>query len=198
MANGFGIGTAEAMNAITTTHLVLIVLFAILVVLAILWGNRRRHDKRRAEREARERRDESGAPVVVERGPVEPAAAPLLSPTLADVPIPASAPQEANPAAVAVDEQAAPVPAAAPSAALADGDVTTIKGLGPKVAARLAEHGITGVDQLASLSDDEAAALDAKLGTFSGRMARDRWIEQARLLAAGDRQGFEATFGKLG
>jgi hypothetical protein len=29
-------------------------------------------------------------------------------------------------------------------------------------------------------------------------MARDRWIEQAQLLAAGDRAGYEATFGKLG
>lgn len=197
MENGFGIGTAEAMDAITTTHLVLIVLFAILVVLAIVWGNRRRHEKRRAEREARERREEMGAPPVIEGGPtVPPVAAP--PPPLADVPIPASAPQESNPAALAADEQAEPTPAVAPSTGLGDGNVTTIKGLGPKVAARLAEHGITRVDQLAALSDGEAAALDAKLGNFSGRMARDRWIEQARLLAAGDREGFEATFGKLG
>jgi predicted flap endonuclease-1-like 5' DNA nuclease len=135
---------------------------------------------------------------VIEGGPTEPPVTPPVAPPpppLADVPIPASAPQEANPAALAVDEDAAP---AAASAALGDGSVTMIKGLGPKVAVRLAEHGITHVDQLAALSEDEAVALDAKLGTFSGRMARDRWIEQARLLAAGDRAGFEATFGKLG
>ena len=75
--------------------------------------------------------------------------------------------------------------------------VTTLKGLGPKVAARLAELGVTDAGQLASLDDDAAAALDAQLGNFAGRMARDRWIEQARLLTAGDRAGYEAIFGKL-
>ena len=190
-----GLGTDEVMGAITATHLVLIVLFAILVILAIWWGTTRRRARRRAENEARERREEAGAPAAVP-APVEPPVAP--PPPLADVPIPASAPQEANPAALAVDEDAGPAPAPAASVALGDGSVTMIKGLGPKVAARLAEHGITHVDHLAALSDDEAAALDAKLGNFSGRMARDRWIEQARLLAAGDREGFEATFGKLG
>ena len=29
-------------------------------------------------------------------------------------------------------------------------------------------------------------------------MMRDRWIEQAKLLSAGDRAGYEAAFGKLG
>ena len=75
--------------------------------------------------------------------------------------------------------------------------MTLLKGLGPKVAARLAELGITSVGQIAALSDDEAERLDAQLGAFSGRLARDRWIEQARFLAAGDRAGFEAVFGRL-
>ena len=44
----------------------------------------------------------------------------------------------------------------------------------------------------------QAAELDAKLGAFQGRMARDRWIEQATLLVAGDRAAYEAAFGKLG
>ena len=35
------------------------------------------------------------------------------------------------------------------------------------------------------------------MGPFTGRMARDRWIEQARLLSAGDQAGFEAKFGRL-
>ena len=62
----------------------------------------------------------------------------------------------------------------------------------------LAELGVTGVDQIATLSPGEAEALDAKLGAFTGRMARDRWIDQARLLTAGDRAAYEAEFGKLG
>ena len=36
------------------------------------------------------------------------------------------------------------------------------------------------------------------MGAFKGRITRDRWVEQARYLAAGDIAGFEVTFGKLG
>ena len=50
---------------------------------------------------------------------------------------------------------------------------------------------------MTALDDDAATRLDAQLGPFSGRMTRDRWIEQARFLAAGDIPGFEAVFGKL-
>ena len=79
----------------------------------------------------------------------------------------------------------------------ADGPVTQLKGLGPKVATRLGELGITTVGRMAALTDDEAQALDAQLGPFMGRMGRDRWQEQARFLAAGDVKGFEAVFGRL-
>ena len=67
-----------------------------------------------------------------------------------------------------------------------------------KVAAMLAERGITRVDQLAALSEEEAGALDVQLGAFTGRMGRDRWRDQAKLLAAGDTAAYEAEFGKLG
>jgi predicted flap endonuclease-1-like 5' DNA nuclease len=72
-----------------------------------------------------------------------------------------------------------------------------LTGLGPKVAARLAELGITDARQLAALNGADAQRLDGELGSFSGRMARDRWIEQARLLTAGDKAGYETVFGKL-
>ncbi|TCP33817.1 hypothetical protein [Sphingomonas sp. BK235] len=112
---------------------------------------------------------------------------------LADEPIAAAAPLDASPASAAADAAATPVvdePGAVP--------VTLLKGLGPKIAARLGELGITRVDQLAWLDDAEAAQLDAQLGAFAGRMERDRWRDQARLLAQGDRAGYEAQFGKLG
>lgn len=77
-------------------------------------------------------------------------------------------------------------------------DLRRIKGLGPKVAARLAELGVTRIEQLASLDTDQRLTLDAQLGPFAGRMARDRWVEQAGLLVGGDTAAFEAQFGKLG
>ena len=77
-------------------------------------------------------------------------------------------------------------------------DLTVLKGLGPKAAAQLNSLGINRYAQIAALTEPQVAGIDARMGTFKGRIARDRWVEQARYLAAGDRAGFEATFGKLG
>jgi predicted flap endonuclease-1-like 5' DNA nuclease len=90
-----------------------------------------------------------------------------------------------------------PVPNLVSNADAPDIALTQLKGLGPKVAARLNELGIGSVAQMAALDDETAADVDDQLGTFAGRLARDRWVEQARFLAAGDRAGFEARFGKL-
>jgi predicted flap endonuclease-1-like 5' DNA nuclease len=95
----------------------------------------------------------------------------------------------------------APAPAraeVAPADAGPPDTLTTLKGLGPKAAARLNELGITRYDQLAALSDPELSRIDAQMGAFQGRILRDRWVEQAGHLASGDTAGFEAKFGKLG
>jgi predicted flap endonuclease-1-like 5' DNA nuclease len=76
--------------------------------------------------------------------------------------------------------------------------LTTLKGLGPKAAAQLNALGITRYAQLAALDAAGVAALDARMEAFKGRIVRDRWVEQAAYLAAGDTAAFEATFGKLG
>ncbi len=119
--------------------------------------------------------------------PEEPA---VVEEPLNDEPVAAAAPMAASPAAEA---SAAPADATRPE----DQPITLLKGLGPKLTQKLAEHGITTVGDMAALSEAQAQALDAQLGAFSGRMARDRWLEQARLLAADDRAGFEAVFGRL-
>ncbi|MEA3002081.1 MAG: hypothetical protein QOH81_869 [Sphingomonadales bacterium] len=77
-------------------------------------------------------------------------------------------------------------------------DLQLLKGVGPKLAAQLNALGITRYDQLAHLGDNEVAMLDERMGPFRGRIARDRLAEQARYLARGDKDGFEAVFGKLG
>jgi predicted flap endonuclease-1-like 5' DNA nuclease len=87
----------------------------------------------------------------------------------------------------------------APASREAPGDaLTTLKGLGPKAASRLAELGVTHFEQIASWDEKEVEAIDAQMGAFKGRIMRDRWVEQAKLLAAGDTEGFESKFGKLG
>lgn len=77
-------------------------------------------------------------------------------------------------------------------------DLQVLKGVGAKFAARLNEQGITRYGQLASLTMGDVADLDEKMGPFKGRLLRDRIVDQATLLARGDRQGFESAFGKLG
>jgi predicted flap endonuclease-1-like 5' DNA nuclease len=83
-----------------------------------------------------------------------------------------------------------------------DGDVPSddlclLKGVGPKFADALHAVGFSRFEQLAALSPTEIERLDAHLGAFSGRLKRDRIVEQADYLARGDTDGFEQRFGKL-
>src|SRR5690606_4992175 len=89
------------------------------------------------------------------------------------------------------------VQAEVPRAPAPHDDLTRIKGVGPKLAALLHGLGITGFDDIAGWDDAAIDRIDARLGQFSGRIRRDGWVEQARLLAAGDTAGFEKKFGKL-
>lgn len=76
-------------------------------------------------------------------------------------------------------------------------DLCQIKGVGPKFADALRGAGFTRYEQLAHLTPTEVERLDARLGTFAGRISRDRIVEQADYLARGDSDGFEQRFGKL-
>ena len=44
----------------------------------------------------------------------------------------------------------------------------------------------------------DIAEIDSKLGNFAGRITRDNWVDQAKLLASGDIAGFEKKYGALG
>lgn len=76
-------------------------------------------------------------------------------------------------------------------------DFCRMKGVGPKFAEALRGAGFVRYEQLAHLTPTEVERLDARLGTFSGRLTRDRVVEQADYLARGDVDGFEQRFGKL-
>ena len=181
-----------------TLILALLALFAIVVVFAILWGASLKRQRVAGEKQLVANREaaEKGAPGST-GAPAAPPPPDAPSP-LADEPIAAAAPLDANPAVLAVDLPPEPVAEAEAPSAPAAIEITQLKGLGPKLAATLAELGFTRVDQIAALTPTEAENLDARLGAFKGRMARDRWIEQAKLLAAGDKTGYETEFGKLG
>lgn len=87
---------------------------------------------------------------------------------------------------------------AAPAQSAASGDdLGRIKGVGPKLKALLTSLGVTSYAQVAAWTDEDIAKLDAQLGTFAGRAKRDNWVEQAKLLASGDKAAYEAKFGKV-
>lgn len=76
-------------------------------------------------------------------------------------------------------------------------ELAKIKGVGPKLRTQLAEMGVTSIAQIAAWSEEDIDRIDGQLGRFSGRIRRDNWVEQARLLEAGDRAAYEARFGKV-
>ncbi|PKP95696.1 MAG: hypothetical protein CVT75_00720 [Alphaproteobacteria bacterium HGW-Alphaproteobacteria-14] len=106
---------------------------------------------------------------------------------------------DAAPAAVNVMAEPVPVPVPmpAPVPAAAD-DLTRIKGLGPKLVTLLGELGVTSYAQIAAWSDADVERIDAELGRFKGRITRDQWVAQAKLLTAGDEAAFADTFGRNG
>jgi small subunit ribosomal protein S2 len=64
-------------------------------------------------------------------------------------------------------------------------DLAKLTGVGPQIVKKLNEHGVFHYWQLAAMTDDEAAKLDADL-RFNGRIARDKWSDQARALMAAE------------
>lgn len=70
------------------------------------------------------------------------------------------------------------------AAAVATDDLTRLVGVGPKLAASLAELGVTRFSQIAAWTPEELAEIDLQLG-LKGRAERDAWIAQAKRLVAG-------------
>lgn len=122
-----------------------------------------------------------------------------VAPTRTTPPPAPLAPTEPAPAPAPAPEprQAAPRPDSPPPAAgrPAD-DLTQIKGVGPKLVTLLAELGITRFEQIAHWNGSDIERIDAQLGRFRGRIERDQWVEQAKLLMSDNKTEFEAKFGR--
>ncbi|MGP1281875.1 MAG: hypothetical protein ACTS1X_02765, partial [Parasphingopyxis sp.] len=93
-----------------------------------------------------------------------------------------------------------PAPMPSPFMAAPDGEpdkLTLIKGVGPKLADMLHALGVYHFTQIADWTAEQIAEVDSHLGSFKGRIERDRWVDQARLLAARNVAAFEREFGKM-
>ncbi|MEP0393460.1 MAG: hypothetical protein ABJ205_12550 [Erythrobacter sp.] len=119
--------------------------------------------------------------------PLETADTKETQPVFSNEPVPLTAPAEPP----------VPAPTETKDAGASD-DLKRIKGLGPKLVGILNEQGITSFAQIAAWTDADVERVDAKLGRFQGRITRDKWVEQSKLLVEGDESGFSETFGNNG
>ena len=118
----------------------------------------------------------------------------------APTPAPAAKPAPRPRKKPVVEEAAAPPPPGKPKIAAAVGEpdnLRLIKGVGPKLNGLLNNLGVTRFDQIAAWKAEDITEMDQYLETFSGRITRDSWIDQAKFLAKDDIDGFEKKYGKL-
>ena len=97
---------------------------------------------------------------------------------------------EAMPAAFV----AAPVAAAGPLRLTAPrggkgDDLKEIEGIGPAMEKLVNELGFYHFDQIATWSDDDVTLVDAEMKGFKGRITRDRWVAQSKIIVT---EGLEA------
>ncbi len=115
------------------------------------------------------------------------------------------APADDTSAAPAKEAAPAPAPAAEPAAAASTeggvkptgldaprggqvDDLKTIEGIGPKLEELCNNLGIYHFDQIANWGADDVAWMDSNLPRFKGRVTRDKWVNQAKIIVE---QGIE-------
>ena len=133
------------------------------------------------------------APVVAEA--VAQPAAFMSAPVAAPVAKPKAAPKPKveKPAAKAAPKPKAAKPAGperlkAPRKGKAD-DLKEIEGIGPAMETLVNSLGFYHFEQIASWSDADVALVDAEMKTFKGRITRDKWVSQAKIIVT---EGLEA------
>ena len=134
---------------------------------------------------------------------VKPAApkAKVAAPKTKPVEAPKTAPVAKAKVETKAKPAAAPKPAAKPKAApkiVIPDNLELLKGVGPKLNTMLKGLGVSSFEQVANWSAADIREIDSKLGAFAGRISRDNWIDQAKLLVKGDVAGFEKKYGALG
>ncbi|MCV2893945.1 NADH-quinone oxidoreductase subunit E [Lentibacter sp. XHP0401] len=103
--------------------------------------------------------------------------------------VPSDKQKVAKPAAAnAVTGEKKPRTMSAPRKSGAD-DLKLISGVGPKLEQTLNELGFWHFDQVAKWTENEIAWVDSRL-KFKGRIERDDWMAQAKILAAGGETEF--------
>lgn len=181
---------------------------ALLLGIAVAWWTFASSRRTRViDRNAADVLDEGAAPAarnqaLIDAAPAAPVQPPVVPPGIAGAGTAVAAAVEAQQVKAAEEVKAAEkethaqsIPPA-PEQGASD-DLTRIKGIGGKLHELLASLGVTSFAQIAEWGEADIDRIDTRLGRFQGRIRRDSWVEQARLLAEGDTAGYEGKFGKL-
>lgn len=130
------------------------------------------------------------------------AAAPVAAPAPAKKAAPKSAAKKTAPKATKAKAAAAAPGEEGKPAALAsarDGkpdNLKEIKGVGPKLEKMLNSMGYFHFDQIAAWKKKDVAWADENLVGFKGRVSRDEWVKQAKILAKGGETEFSKRVDK--
>ena len=68
-------------------------------------------------------------------------------------------------------------------------DLKVIEGIGPALEKMVNGMGFFHFDQIAAWSEADVALVDAEMKTFKGRISRDKWVAQAKIIVT---EGLEA------
>ncbi|MEM6943841.1 MAG: hypothetical protein AAF565_08860 [Pseudomonadota bacterium] len=118
-----------------------------------------------------------------------PAPAPVTAAAAAPAPAPVAVDRDGDGVVEGKDEGTRPSTLSAPRDGAAD-DLKRIKGIGPKLEIVCNKLGFYHFDQIAAWTPDEVAWVDSNLEGFQGRVTRDDWVAQAKLLASGGETEF--------
>jgi predicted flap endonuclease-1-like 5' DNA nuclease len=129
-------------------------------------------------------------PATASTAPAKKAAAPKTANASAATATASKKPSAKKPAA----KKAAPKKAA-PKAPAKPDDLKLIKGVGKLIETKLAKEGITQYSQIAAWKKADITDFDEKL-SFKGRIERDDWIAQAKILAKGGTTDFSKRAAK--
>ncbi|MEL6298800.1 MAG: hypothetical protein AAFQ45_09555 [Pseudomonadota bacterium] len=119
-----------------------------------------------------------------------PAVEPVPEPAALPIATPEPAPDAAAPPNVLRSVRSSALPGLASDAAFDQADdLKRIRGIGIREERKLIGRGVTTYAQIADWTADDVDAANADLGE-DGRVQRDNWIEQARMLASGTETSF--------
>lgn len=119
--------------------------------------------------------DEDGDDMPVQPAPVH------ASPVMAQQAV-MTVPADVMAPPVAAVQHDGPARISGPREGIAD-NLKHIEGIGPAMEKLVNDLGFYHFDQIAGWSDSDVAWVDANMKTFKGRIARDKWVAQAKIIS---------------